>query len=141
MHFYRICRKSKAYRFYVIDPNASVSVNTVIESRDAIFDETRFSSITRPKDLISNVNEGQTSETLEGISYPEPQQIRKSERGRIAKNFGSDFQLYLVERSRDEGRIQYAYCYNIEDDPKSFRETMESRDAAFWKEAMDDELS
>ena len=64
---------SKAYRFYVIDPNALVSVNTVIESRDTIFDETRFSSIPRPKDLNSNYNEGHNSESLEGISDTEPQ--------------------------------------------------------------------
>ena len=66
-------------------------INTVIESHDSIFDETRFSSIPRPKDLISNYNEGHNSESLESISDPEPQQVRKSERGRIAKNFGSDF--------------------------------------------------
>ncbi|GKD35572.1 hypothetical protein Tco_1251081, partial [Tanacetum coccineum] len=30
---------SKAYRFYVIEPNDSVSVNSDIKSRDAIFDE------------------------------------------------------------------------------------------------------
>ncbi|GJV09955.1 zinc finger, CCHC-type containing protein [Tanacetum coccineum] len=30
---------SKAYRFYVIEPNESVSINSIIESRDAIFDE------------------------------------------------------------------------------------------------------
>ncbi|GJY18896.1 zinc finger, CCHC-type containing protein [Tanacetum coccineum] len=30
---------SKAYRFYVIEPNESVSINSRIESRDAIFDE------------------------------------------------------------------------------------------------------
>ena len=53
-----------------------MSVNTVIESGVAIFDETRFSSISRPKDLISIVDEGQNSETLEGISDPEPQQVR-----------------------------------------------------------------
>ncbi|KAJ9535802.1 hypothetical protein OSB04_un001045 [Centaurea solstitialis] len=132
---------SKAYRFYVIDPNESVSVNTMIESRDANFDEERFSSIPRPKDLISNGNEGQTSETLEGISDPEPLEVRKSKRGRIAKNFGSDFQLYLVEGSRDDFELQYSYCYSIEEDPKSFKEAMESRDAAFWKEAIDDEFS
>ena len=139
--FIGYAENSKAYRFYVIDPNASVSVNTVIESRDAIFDETRFSSIPRPKDLISNVDEGQNSETLGGRSDPEPQQVRKSKRGRIAKNFGSDFQLYLVEGSRDEVGLQYSYCYSIEDDPKTFNEAMESRDVAFWKEAIDDELS
>jgi len=43
---------SKAYRFYVIEPNDSIAVYTVIESRDAIFDENRFSFIPRPKDLV-----------------------------------------------------------------------------------------
>ncbi|GJU32032.1 zinc finger, CCHC-type containing protein [Tanacetum coccineum] len=37
-----------AFRFYVIEPNESVSINSIIESRDAIFDENRFSSIPRP---------------------------------------------------------------------------------------------
>ncbi|GJW23717.1 zinc finger, CCHC-type containing protein [Tanacetum coccineum] len=39
---------SKAFRFYVIEPNDSVAINSIIESRDAIFDENRFSSIPRP---------------------------------------------------------------------------------------------
>ncbi|GJQ98408.1 zinc finger, CCHC-type containing protein, partial [Tanacetum coccineum] len=39
---------SKAFRFYVIEPNESVSINSIIESRDAIFDENRFSSVPRP---------------------------------------------------------------------------------------------
>ncbi|GJV20664.1 zinc finger, CCHC-type containing protein [Tanacetum coccineum] len=39
---------SKAFRFFVIEPNESVSINSIIESRDAIFDENRFSSIPRP---------------------------------------------------------------------------------------------
>ncbi|KAL0431041.1 UNVERIFIED_CONTAM: hypothetical protein Sradi_0730100 [Sesamum radiatum] len=43
---------SKAYRFYVIAPNDFISVNTVIESMNTIFDETRFSSIPRPKKMI-----------------------------------------------------------------------------------------
>ena len=30
---------SKCYRFYVIEPNDYVSVNSIIEPRDAIFDE------------------------------------------------------------------------------------------------------
>nr|KAJ0226448.1 hypothetical protein LSAT_V11C100026870 [Lactuca sativa] len=43
---------SKAYRFYVLESNDYVSVNTVIEQRDAIFDEERFTSIPRPRDMI-----------------------------------------------------------------------------------------
>ncbi|VFQ90907.1 unnamed protein product [Cuscuta campestris] len=34
------------------ESNDSVGVNTVIESRDAIFDENRFSSIPRPRDMV-----------------------------------------------------------------------------------------
>ncbi|GJW38165.1 zinc finger, CCHC-type containing protein [Tanacetum coccineum] len=40
---------SKCYRFYVIEPNDYVSVNSIIESRYAIFDEDRFTSIPRPR--------------------------------------------------------------------------------------------
>nr|GEX91384.1 zinc finger, CCHC-type [Tanacetum cinerariifolium] len=49
----------KGYRFYVIEPNDSVSINSIIESRDAIFDENRFSSIPRPKDILPNLEESQ----------------------------------------------------------------------------------
>ncbi|GJZ26443.1 zinc finger, CCHC-type containing protein [Tanacetum coccineum] len=63
---------SKAYRFYVIEPNDSVSINSIIESRDAIFDENSSKS--------------------------------------------------------------------IQEDPRTYNEAMQSRDAAFWKEAIDDEI-
>ena len=43
---------SKTYRFYVMDPNESVAVNTVIELCDVFFDEKRSSSIPRPRDLF-----------------------------------------------------------------------------------------
>nr|GEW57327.1 zinc finger, CCHC-type [Tanacetum cinerariifolium] len=39
---------SKAFRFYVIEPNDSVAINSIIESKDAIFDEHMFSSVPRP---------------------------------------------------------------------------------------------
>ncbi|GKD31919.1 zinc finger, CCHC-type containing protein, partial [Tanacetum coccineum] len=40
---------SKAFRFYVIEPNESVLINSIIESWDAIFDENKFSTVPRPK--------------------------------------------------------------------------------------------
>ncbi|GJW83590.1 zinc finger, CCHC-type containing protein [Tanacetum coccineum] len=40
---------SKAFRFFVIEPNESVSSNSINESRDAIFDENIFSLVPRPK--------------------------------------------------------------------------------------------
>ncbi|KAD3337350.1 hypothetical protein E3N88_32870 [Mikania micrantha] len=65
---------------------------------------------------------------------------KKSTRVRKAKSFGSDFHLYLVEGTRNKVQYQYQYCYNIEEDPKTFSEAMNSRDANFWKEVMQDEI-
>ncbi|GJT74555.1 zinc finger, CCHC-type containing protein [Tanacetum coccineum] len=47
--FVGCAKHSKAFRFSVIEPNDSVSVNSIIELRDAISDENRFSSVLRPK--------------------------------------------------------------------------------------------
>nr|GFB78939.1 zinc finger, CCHC-type [Tanacetum cinerariifolium] len=130
---------SKAYRFYIIEPNDSVSINSIIESRDAIFDENRFSSIPRPKDIIPNSDEPQRNDH----SYDVPNEIpepRKGKRVRKAKSYGCDFQLYLVEGSRDQVGLQYSYCYSIEGDPRTYNEAMQSRDSGFWKEAIDDEI-
>ncbi|GKA23536.1 zinc finger, CCHC-type containing protein [Tanacetum coccineum] len=104
---------SKAYRFYVIEPNESVSINSIIESRDAIFDENRFSSIPRPKDVIPNSVESQRDDHSDDVP---------------------------IEGSRDQVGSQYSYCYSIEEDPRTYDEAMQSRDAAFWKEAIDDEI-
>ncbi|GJZ14773.1 zinc finger, CCHC-type containing protein, partial [Tanacetum coccineum] len=43
--------------FYVIEPNDSVSINSIIESRDVIFDENRFLSVLRPSLRILNGTE------------------------------------------------------------------------------------
>ncbi|GKB11835.1 zinc finger, CCHC-type containing protein [Tanacetum coccineum] len=81
---------SKAYRFYVIEPNDSISINTIIESRDAIFDKNHFSLIPRPKYIIPNYDKSQRDDHLNDISseIPEP---RKSKRARKAKAYGSEF--------------------------------------------------
>nr|GEZ00977.1 zinc finger, CCHC-type [Tanacetum cinerariifolium] len=50
----------------------------------------------------------------------------RSNRARVAKSFGSDFKLYLVEGSRDHIGPQYSYCYSIEEDPRTFDEAMQS---------------
>ncbi|GKB77201.1 zinc finger, CCHC-type containing protein [Tanacetum coccineum] len=58
---------AKTYRFYVIEPNDSVSINSIIESRDAIFDDNRFSSIPRPKDIIPNSDEFQRDDHSDDV--------------------------------------------------------------------------
>ncbi|GKA78207.1 zinc finger, CCHC-type containing protein [Tanacetum coccineum] len=137
--FVRYAEHSKAYRFYVIEPNESVSINSIIESRDAIFDENRFSLIPKPKDIIPNVQESQMDDHTDDV----PNKIlepRRGKRAKKAKSYGFDFQLYLVEGSRDQVGSQYSYRFSIEEDPRTYNEVMQSRDAAFWKEAIDDEI-
>ncbi|GJW28025.1 zinc finger, CCHC-type containing protein [Tanacetum coccineum] len=113
---------SKAFRFYVIKPNDSVSINSIIESRDTTFDENRFSSVSRPSLRILNgtkdigVSVVPKEVTKEVVKQPEPE-LRKSKRNRTPKEFGYEFQLYLIERTRDEVSDQHSYCFNIEDLP------------------------
>ncbi|GJU26766.1 zinc finger, CCHC-type containing protein [Tanacetum coccineum] len=84
----------KAYRFYVIVPNDCVSINTDIELRDAIFNENRFSSIHRAKDIIPNSDESQRDDHSNDVPSETPKP----------------------------------------------RKAMQSRDVAFWKDAIDDEI-
>ncbi|GJU69416.1 zinc finger, CCHC-type containing protein, partial [Tanacetum coccineum] len=122
-----------------IEPNDSISINSIIESRYAIFDENRFSSIPTPKDIIPNSVESQRDDHSDDVpsETPEP---RKGKRVTKAKSCGSDFQIYLVEGLRYQVGSQYSYCYSIEEDPRTYDEAMQSRDAAFWKKAIDDDI-
>nr|GEV97480.1 zinc finger, CCHC-type [Tanacetum cinerariifolium] len=133
---------SKAFRFYVIEPTESVSINSIIESSDVIFDENRFSSVlgSSQRSLINETKDIGGSGVLEEVTeevvtqQPEPD-LRKGKRNRTRKNFGSKFQLYLIKGTRDEVSDQHSYCFNVEDDPKTFNEAMKSQDVALWKEA------
>ncbi|GJU05922.1 hypothetical protein Tco_1122352 [Tanacetum coccineum] len=77
--------------------------------------------------------------TEELVPQPGPG-LRKSKRNRTPKDFEPEFQLYLIEGTRDEVSDQHFYCFNVEDDPKIFDEAMKSRDVAFWKETINDEM-
>ncbi|GJY58021.1 zinc finger, CCHC-type containing protein [Tanacetum coccineum] len=106
--FVGYAKHSKAFKFYVIKPNESVSINSIIESRDAIFDENRFSSISRLSLRIPNRTKDMDGlvvpeKVIEEVvaQQPEPD-LRKSNRNRTPKNFGPEFQLYLIEGTRDE---------------------------------------
>nr|GEW52214.1 zinc finger, CCHC-type [Tanacetum cinerariifolium] len=99
---------SKAFRFYVNEPNDSVSINFIIESRDDIFDENRFLSVPGPSLRIPN-------ET---------------------KDIGGS----VVPEEVTEEVIQQPNLSLEKDDPNIFDEAMKSRDVAFWKEAINDEM-
>ncbi|GJY67339.1 zinc finger, CCHC-type containing protein [Tanacetum coccineum] len=119
--FVRYAEHSKAFRFYVIKRNESVLINSIIESRDAIFDENRFSSVPRPSLGISNETKyfgGSVvpQEVTEEVVTQQPEsKLRKGKRNRTPKNFRPEFQLYLIEGTMDEV-------------------------VAFWKKAINDEM-
>nr|GEX28046.1 hypothetical protein [Tanacetum cinerariifolium] len=76
---------SKAYRFYIIEPNDSVSISLIIESRDAIFDENHFPSIPRPKDIIPNSYKSQRDDHSDDV----PNKIPKPRKEAIDDEIGS----------------------------------------------------
>ncbi|KAL0329430.1 UNVERIFIED_CONTAM: Retrovirus-related Pol polyprotein from transposon TNT 1-94 [Sesamum radiatum] len=125
--------------FYVVEHNDFISVSTMIESREAIFDETRFSSIPRPKEMIPSTSRTHKETESSEMTPNEPVELRKNKRKRKSKSFRPDFQLYLIEGSRDEVSTIYPYCFNVEDDSKTFDEVMKSQDVSFWKETINDE--
>nr|GFA26735.1 zinc finger, CCHC-type [Tanacetum cinerariifolium] len=113
---------SRNFRFYVTEPNESVAINFIIESRDAIFDENRFSSVPRPskRSLVNETKDsGGSVVTDEVVQQTEPE-LKKSKRHRTPKDFRPEFQLYLIEGTRDEVSDQHSYFFNVEDDPKTF---------------------
>ncbi|GJZ27315.1 hypothetical protein Tco_0571568 [Tanacetum coccineum] len=133
---------SKAFRLYVIEPNESVVINSIIESMDAIFDEHRFSSVLRPsqRSLVKAIEDSGGSAVPEKVTEEVVQQpeheLRKGKRHRTPKDFRLEFQLYLIEGTRNEVSDQHSYYFNVEDDPKTFDEAMKSQDVAFWKKAI-----
>ncbi|GJV92712.1 zinc finger, CCHC-type containing protein [Tanacetum coccineum] len=80
--------------FYVIEPNELVSMKSIFESMDAIFDENRFSSVPRPSLRVPNGTEDISgSVVLEEATEVVIQQLelRKTKRNRTPKNFGHEF--------------------------------------------------
>ena len=119
----------------VIEPNDFMSINTIIESTDALFDETRFSSIPRLRDVVSQVpemehNDGEVQGQQE-VDSNDVLELRKSKRARKTKNYGPDFLVYLIEGSRDSISNCVPYCFNAELDPLTYEEAMSSSNASF----------
>ncbi|GAA0170959.1 hypothetical protein LIER_25108 [Lithospermum erythrorhizon] len=90
---------SKAYRFKVIESNDHYSVNTIMESRDVVFDENRLTMIPNPRDLIVDTRIRGHENVHNEYDSPsgETSQVRRSKRARTSKDFGTDFFMFLVE--------------------------------------------
>nr|GEX74902.1 zinc finger, CCHC-type [Tanacetum cinerariifolium]GEY23826.1 zinc finger, CCHC-type [Tanacetum cinerariifolium] len=110
---------SKAFSFYVIGPNESIVINSIIESKDAIFDENRCSSVPRPsqRSLINGTEDSGGSVVLQKVTNEVVQQLepelRKSKRHRTLKNFGLECQLYLIEGTKVSVKILRYLIYMI----------------------------
>nr|GEZ00636.1 zinc finger, CCHC-type [Tanacetum cinerariifolium] len=80
---------SKAYRFYVIEQNDSVNINSIIESRDVIFDEHRFSSIPKPsqRSLVKGTEDSGGSVVSERVTDVIVQQSESELRKNDPKTF------------------------------------------------------
>nr|GEZ93421.1 zinc finger, CCHC-type [Tanacetum cinerariifolium] len=105
---------SKDFRFYVIKPTELVLISLIIKSRDVIFEDNRFSSVSklslripdRTKDISSLVV---PEEVIEEVVTQQPKhELRKSNRNRISNNFGPEFQLYLIEGRKDKFSDQHS---------------------------------
>ncbi|GKA05767.1 zinc finger, CCHC-type containing protein [Tanacetum coccineum] len=95
--FVGYAKHSKAFRFYVIEPNESVSINLIIYSRDAIFDENRFSLVPRPSLRIPNgiedIGDSVVPEevTKEVVTQQPESELTKIKKNKTPKNFGLEF--------------------------------------------------
>ena len=131
--FLGYAQRSIAYRFLVVKSEVpDMHVDTIMESRDATFFENMFPM----KDMHSTVRISseifpESSTSSEYFEQPPEEVLEKddnetparSKRPRIAKSFGNDFIVYLVD-----------------DTPKSIAEAYASPDADNWKEAVHNEM-
>jgi hypothetical protein len=79
------------------------------------------------------------------IEPSSPSEQRRSQRVRKEKDFGPDFisyqvNVYLVEGNREKVLNKFPFVGNVEEDPNTYNEAMASRDATFWREAVNDEM-
>lgn len=58
-------------------------------------------------------------------------EVRKSKRIRKVMSFDSDLITYFIKGNSHIIVYEFGMCYNLENEPSSFEETMKSRDAMF----------
>ena len=127
--------RSVGYRFLIIKSKVpDMHVGTIMESRDATFFENEFPMRTTPSEISHEsetphenknfISVENLEESHEHISEEDDTIVtRRSKRPRVAKSFGDDFYVYLVE-----------------DTPTTISEAYSSPDADLWKEAVRSEM-
>ncbi|KAJ9561022.1 hypothetical protein OSB04_006182 [Centaurea solstitialis] len=131
--FVGYAHNSPAYR--LLDNDSGV----IVESRDVDFFEDKFSEDAENSDRTLDTNLPGTSR--ENSKAPQrADEPHRSTRVRKEKSLGDDFQFYLVEGSRKKVTREVILSFNVNNEPKTFKEAMSSRDASLWKEAINDEM-
>ena len=138
--FVGYAENSKAYRLLNLD------TNVIVESRDVEFIENKFinDSTNELEPVVRSSNDiGPSTKRNESETSLEP---RRSQRESKKKSFGPDFisfqaLSFLVEGDRNKVLNKIPILLNLEEeDPQTFGEAMSSRDASFWREAVNDEM-
>ncbi|KAH9666952.1 hypothetical protein KPL70_020856 [Citrus sinensis] len=135
---------SKAYRLLDLDSNV------IVESRDVEFIENKFqhdsnieleSIIDQPcvNTPVSSTNNNKRKESMTSFE-PRRSQREKKEKSLAPDFISSQALLFLVEGDRKNVLNKVPLLLNIEKDPNTFSEAMSSRDASFWREAVNDEM-
>uniref|UniRef100_A0A2N9HAW2 Uncharacterized protein n=1 Tax=Fagus sylvatica TaxID=28930 RepID=A0A2N9HAW2_FAGSY len=133
---------SKAYRLL------DLSSNTIVESRDVEFIENKFINDSQIEPKQTQQSDSLVNDSLSGNKRIEPSSLneqRRSQRVRKEKDFGPDFisyqvNVYVVEGNREKVLSKLPFIGNVEGDPNTYSEVMASRDVAFWREAVNDEM-
>ena len=122
--FIGYANKSVAYRFLVHELNIpNIHKNMIMESRNASFLEDVFpcKSKAKPnssKRAFGTINENNRDENDNGEVEP-----RRSKRARVEKSFGSYFLTYMLE-----------------EEPRTYKEAVNSTDDLMWKESINSEI-
>src|SRR5438105_3493115 len=119
---------SIGYIFLIVKSDVpDMHVGTIMESNDAIFFEDIFPMKDNPssssQDLATIPEPIISMEHFDNPVEEDNEAPRRSKRQRIAKSFGDDFIVYLVD-----------------DTPSSISEAYASPDADYWKEAVRSEM-
>ncbi|KAG5527251.1 hypothetical protein RHGRI_028223 [Rhododendron griersonianum] len=132
---------SKAYRLLDLESN------TIVESRNVKFFEHKFRADSKSvvtENSGSSLN--QEVEPQNGVKRhvlneePRRSTRQRKEKGLDPDHISSQSIIFLVEGDREGVTNKIPMVLQIEADPKTFTEAISSRDAAFWKEAINDEM-
>jgi hypothetical protein len=133
---------SKAYRLL------DLSSNTIVESRDVELIKNKFINDSQIEPNQTQESDSLVNNSLSGnkrIEPSSPNEQRRSQRVRKENDFGPDFisyqvNVYLVEGNREKVLSKLPFVGNVEEHPNTYSEAMVLRDAAFWREAVNDEM-